>query len=207
MIQIVYGLVLLLLVLAVVVLFAMLGELASRVPASTEPDRTVWPFDQARLGAVPDYWPEPIADFVSQRGTETVELIILSSSCTSCKAVAAQLTALKREDPALDLAAFPVITCSTRERGEQFVATHGLQVVPHFIDEGGAWVSGNFDVTLSPCALLFDDGALTSALAFQDFTALQESVRTRAAEREYSWETLSSSGRTAEQLHGEVSSG
>lgn len=206
MMQVLYGLVLLLLVLAVVVLYAMFGELASRVPEPEEADQNVWAYERARIGAAPAHWPEPIAEFVSRRGGDVVELLVLSSSCQSCNAVAGQLVAEKRRNPAAELDVFPIVSCSSRDRGDDFVAKHGLHALEHYIDEGGEWVTGNFGVTLSPCALLIKDGALAKALAFQDFAALQEAVHAHPTGQEDPWESPSTHLPEAEFSRGEASS-
>lgn len=184
--SILFGLVLLLLVVAVVVLFAMFGELASRVPGRAEPDRTVRPYEHARIGATPAMWPDPVGDFVAQRRSTTAVLIVLSTLCTSCQAVAEQI-ATERRDKRVALDSVLVISCAVHERGQEFVDRYGLHSTLHYIDAGGNWVADSFGITVSPCALLIEDGALAAALVFQDYMALQAAVPTATTNKETAW--------------------
>jgi hypothetical protein len=160
---------------AIVVLFAMLGELASRLPApgDQQRDTAVRPLEQARLGHVADSWPAVLA---ARHGIgQPSVLLVLSSACSSCADIAGQLT----EDPGFgDWAEMAVvISTASRESGEHFVAQHGLNRFPHYIDEGGEWVSGEFGVRLSPSALVFAAGQLSAAYTFRDVAALRDMAR------------------------------
>jgi len=59
MVLVVFGVALLILAVAMVVLFAMMGELASRVPgpSAIRRDATVRSLDEAQLGSIPSSWP------------------------------------------------------------------------------------------------------------------------------------------------------
>jgi len=59
-----------------------------------------------------------------------------------------------------------VVSCNNRETGEAFLDTHSIGHLPHLVDEGGSWVTGNFGVNMSPSALVFRDGAVTDAYTF-----------------------------------------
>jgi hypothetical protein len=62
-----FGFVLLVLAGAVVLLFAMLGELTARLPTLRVPyrDPSVRPLEEARLGRVPSTWPASISSYSS----------------------------------------------------------------------------------------------------------------------------------------------
>jgi hypothetical protein len=98
-------------------------------------------------------------------------VLVLSTACSSCRTVAGQLAG--RSD-LRDLAV--VVSTADAAHGAEFVTTHGLTRLPHHVDEGGAWVSGEFGIAISPAALVFRDGMLVSALAFTDFTKLRSTV-------------------------------
>jgi hypothetical protein len=161
-----FGFVLLVFAVAIVVLFAMLAELASRVP-SREPD-TPWtrPLEEARVGRVPEAWP---ADFA---GKEHPVVLVLSTACQSCRAVAVQLSEEHADwaDVAL------VISTSSRPLGDEFVAQYKLGRFTYYIDEGGDWVSEEFGVRTSPSALVFRDGRLATAHVFSDVATLRSMV-------------------------------
>lgn len=167
---IVFGVALLVLAAAVVVLFAMLAELAARVPDRSTPYRNpaVNPLEEARLGHSPDSWP------VELPTRERSVLLVLSTICNSCEDVARQLVS----DPGHTdwTAAALVISTGGRLRGEEFVARHRLGIFPHFIDEGGKWVTGEFGVQASPTALVFHGERLESAYEFNDVAALRAAL-------------------------------
>ena len=88
---IIFGIALLVVAAAVVVLFAMLGELATRIPAPgpTRRDPVVQPLEEARLGGVPAYWPPGLRQACGDRD---LVLIVLSTVCSTCADIAFQLT-------------------------------------------------------------------------------------------------------------------
>ena len=186
---IVLGCAVLVLAVGMVVLFAMFGELSARVgegdavPRST----TVRPLKNARLGRVPGSWPPAI----DHPGAAEFTVLVLSSACTSCADIAAQLI----DDPGhTDWDSMGIaISTSDREVGEDFVARHGLGELPHYVDVGGDWVSTEFDVRMSPSALVFRDGQLAAAYIFHDVAALRATVARATAtvghgpEKEDAW--------------------
>ena len=172
MIDVFFALVLLLLAGAVVLLFAMLGELTARLPSLNVDyrDPTVSPLEEARLGSAPESWPEPLAPLVAN-GNGSALLMILSTACGSCESVARQL--------AEEIDVYPpsrtgvVISCADRRVGEDFVRRHGLGRMPTYVDEGGDWVTASFGVQTSPTGLAIRDGRLQSATVFTDVAALR----------------------------------
>lgn len=169
---IIFGFALLVLTIGLVVLFAMFGELSSRVAEAQSQTRSteIVPLEKARLGHVPDIWP---AELPGERGDLSV-LLVLSSACSSCADIATQL----HENPShaeWDGMAI-VVSTAHRETGEDFVTHHKLGQFPHYIDEGGSWVTDEFGVQFSPSALVFDGGELLAAYIFHDVGALRAKV-------------------------------
>jgi hypothetical protein len=176
--MIIVVLALLVLTAAVGLLFAMMGELTSRLPAADGRSAdTVTPLDDYHPGATADDWPAGLLE-LSTRSRSA--LLVLSPVCSTCDGVAAELSSSPPGAVGTPLGL--VVSCGDRERGEEFVVKHSLQAVPHLIDEGGAWATGNFGVNMSPSALLFENGVLTEGYRFGTFHALQDKLGTMALE-------------------------
>jgi len=154
---------------AVVLLFAMLGELTSRLPTLgvNYRDPEIAPLPDARLGAAPEQWP-PALD------NEPELLLVLSTACASCEDVAAQIS--QRLDAGPIPGAALLVSCGEASTGRDFLDRHGLARMPTYVDEGGAWVSNSFGVRHSPTALVLQDSHLKAALVFTDFAALQTTI-------------------------------
>lgn len=169
---VIFGFALLVLTIGMVVLFAMFGELSARV-AEAEPQTrstAIVPLENARLGHVPEIWP---AELPGGRADLSV-LLVLSSACSSCDDIAAQL----HENPGHAQWNGMAIVVSTAHRltGEDFIARHRLGQFPHYLDEGGSWVTGEFGVQSSPSALVFYGRELLAAYMFHDVDALRTKV-------------------------------
>lgn len=165
------SIVVLLLAGAIVLLFAMLGELSSRVPASDQDaSRRLESIDTARTDHRPDNWPAELAHVGEQ---EYSLVLILSSSCSSCEQIAGQVSKVLDRGPA-NLAV--VVACPSRERGEHFAGVHGIDRGVLYIDEEGAWSKSELGVDTSPAAVLFRTGRLQSALLFWDLPAVLNAV-------------------------------
>ncbi len=172
-----------------VVLFAMFGELSVRVAEGGLVKRSteIRPLDRARLGHVPASWPPAIG----QPGTREFTLLVLSSACSSCADIATQLTENPGHADWSDMGV--VISTASQERGEEFTAAYGLGRFPHYIDNGGEWVSGEFEVRFSPSALVLRDGKLAEAYMFHDVAALRATLNQapaagrREPEKEAAW--------------------
>lgn len=166
---VIFGFALLVLTIGMVVLFAMFGELSSRVAADGPQTRSteIVPLQNARLGHVPDIWP---AELPRDREDLSV-LLVLSSACSSCDDVATQL----HESPSYAQWNGMAIVVSSAHplTAEDFIARHQLGQFPHYIDAGGNWVTGEFGVQSSPTALVFQSGALLAAYMFHDVGALR----------------------------------
>lgn len=172
MIDVLFALVLLALVGAVVLLFAMFGELTARLPTLDIGylDPTVTPLREARLGSAPDYWPEQLAPLLDANDGSAL-LLVLSTACGSCENVAEQLTNEIDQQSSIDTGV--VVSCGDRRLGENFIERHGLDGMPTYVDEGGEWVIASFGVQTSPSALAIRHWRLESAAVFTDVVALR----------------------------------
>ncbi|MQA86077.1 MAG: hypothetical protein GEV03_15965 [Streptosporangiales bacterium] len=155
----------LVLAIAIVVLFAMMGELASRIP---EPGpRRTWmePIKDVQLGRIPESWPPELAQ-VPERDHSVV--LVLSTVCSSCRAHGAEL-----ENHTDWAEAALVVSTPVAANAEAFVAEFGLGSFPHYVDEGGDWVRAEFEVASSPVALVLRSGRLVGAYSFSDLDTLR----------------------------------
>jgi hypothetical protein len=160
----------LVLVAVMIMFFAMLGELYSRVgpaPAATGA------LEEAKVGQRPQAWPPELAQLAT--ATDAV-LLVLSTSCASCVQVAGQLG--DRFEPLAGYDTGVVLSTADQDRAEAFVRDHNLPRASVYVDVEGAWVTKEFGVLTSPSALILRDGELTSALVFTDVAALQSAVAT-----------------------------
>jgi hypothetical protein len=162
---------LLLVAAAVVVLFAMMGELASRIPDPDGGAGRVTPLTEFSRGASAAPWPAGLASVADQNRTA---LVVLSPICATCNKVAVELAGYRPDQLGESLGV--VVSCNSREAGEEFVDRYSLGHFPVFVDEGGAWVTGNFGVKMSPSALVFEEGVLTDAYTFSTVEALQGQI-------------------------------
>jgi hypothetical protein len=134
-IDIVFGGVLLAVIAALVLLFAMLGELATRTPADQQTVRglDVRPIEEARLGVEPQAWPAPLAG-ISDTAGQTI-VLVLSTVCSTCNDVAGQVAAERNVGLGDDLAI--VVSTGDLERAEAFLDTYGIGGSRHHIDVSG----------------------------------------------------------------------
>jgi hypothetical protein len=174
MMEVAFAAVLLVLAAAIVLLFAMMAELAARIPSADggARDRTVTPLGEAHVGAAPDDWPRPLDAVVA--GRDQALLLVLSSACASCEDVASQISAELDAGDVADTAV--LVSCGDPAVGEDFVARHRLRRLPCYVDASGRWVKGAFGVQTSPSALILRDGRLESALVFTDLMALRAGI-------------------------------
>jgi hypothetical protein len=169
----VFGVVTLVLAAAVVVLFAMLGELNARMGTVRPGADDVQPLPDAALGRSPDDWPTGLRELSVM---ETGVALVLSTSCQTCATVAQQLA--KASGEMLGMVSM-VISTPDLAIGEQFVERHALNTHPRHIDVGGTWVNRELDVMISPSVLVFRRGTLTAAATFSDLIALRDFLSTK----------------------------
>jgi hypothetical protein len=167
---VVFGCALLVLTAAVVVLFAMLGELVARLP---DPQRgpAVLPIEEAAIGRSPDAWPAALPD------PQRCVLLVLSTACGSCANIAERLS----EEPDWEELGV-VVSTAGRHTAEDFIARYGLARFRHYIDESGEWVGDQFQVRISPSALVFHAGRLTSAYTLNDPSGLRTLLTQRTTQ-------------------------
>jgi hypothetical protein len=135
----------------------------------------VQPLEEARLGSVPAYWPPGLRQ---AGGDRDLVLIVLSTVCSTCADIAFQLTEEPGHSDWGELAV--VVSTGSESAGQSFITQHRLTAFRWFIDTGGDWISQQFGVRVSPTALAFSDGRLSSAYGFHDVAALRAKI---AAER------------------------
>jgi hypothetical protein len=168
-VELVFGFALLVLAGAIVVLFAMFGELAARVDEPGGPSR--WsgtrPLEEARIGHEPADWP---VELRSVAAADQSLLLVLSTACGSCQEVATQLGAIP-DKSAVGSLSF-LLSTSSATTGQEFVEHHGLTWMPHYVDVGGAWVRNEFGVQMSPVGLVLSHGRLEAAHVFGDVAAM-----------------------------------
>jgi hypothetical protein len=179
-----FAFVLLSLAAAIVLLFAMMGQLAARLPHLVGYQETfVRPIDEARIGARPNSWPPPLAPLAEMQGLACI--MALSTACATCEDVATELAGgLDGADNGLDPAV--VISCGNAVRGEDFVKRHRLDRMRCYIDEEGKWLTDSFGVKTSPTALVFRNGVLSSAFVFSDVATLNQEILKQRLEVEAS---------------------
>ena len=186
MAEIVLAVAVFLLTVAVVGLFAMMGELASRVPAAEdEPDAAAppQPLPDAVLGAEAAGWPAEIAHLSE---AEHAALVVLSPVCTTCRRIASGATGpLRIPAPASGV----MVSSPSERRGVEFVDEHPmLREYPVALDVEGSWLTGNFGVDVSPSVLIFERGRLRSVHTFTSVAALTQlsTVHNHHEEEEFS---------------------
>lgn len=169
---VVFGVALLVLAAAIVVLFAMFGELASRVPdpaSAHQRDTRVEPLEDAHLGRAVGVWPTGMPD------SDDATLLVLSTSCESCRDVATQLSSNPGHSEWEGVGL--IISTGGRQTGESFIADFALQGFPHFVDEGGDWSREELGVQQSPTAVVVRSGLLASAYVFNDVSSLRSNLQ------------------------------
>jgi hypothetical protein len=183
MVEIVLGVAVFVLAVAVVGLFAMMGELSSRVPEPEgPPDRrrpvhpstleitpAPIPIPEALLDTSPAQWP---AELAVVRDAEVAHVLVFGSTCVTCGRIA------NGETGPLDVLPSPtavVVSCPLPKDGTEFLAKHpAVTGYPHLIDVGGTWLTSNFEVGISPSVLIFERGRLRSAHTFVAANALSQ---------------------------------
>jgi hypothetical protein len=189
MVEIVLSVAVFLLTVAVIGLFAMMGELSSRLPdpgplsGPDGPGRPVrpstvdgmdvvphpHPVPEARLGAGPAEWPPELA---AVRDAERAHVVVFGSTCVTCQRIAGGETGpLDALTPPLAV----VVSCPLPKDGTEFLRRHPMVTdYPHLIDVGGSWLQANFDMNTSPSVLVFEHGKLRSAYTFTSAQVLSQ---------------------------------
>ncbi|WP_117211570.1 hypothetical protein [Allorhizocola rhizosphaerae] len=168
MVDIVLSVTVFLLTVAVIGLFAMMGELSSRVPAQEEVPQEAappQPIEEARLGAAPAQWPAELAQLSN---ADNAVIVVFSTLCTTCRRIAGGQTGL------LTGVSGVLISCPGAGRGTEFLNEFPmLRDHPVALDVEGHWLTTNFGVDISPSVLVFERGRLLSAHTFTSAPSLQ----------------------------------
>jgi hypothetical protein len=172
MVEIVLGVAVFVLAVAVTGLFAMMGELAGRAGDPDQRsglDRLLQTVPEAKLGAAPAEWP---AELAAVRDADRAYVVVFGSTCATCGRIASGATGpLSLLPPPLAI----VVACPGPEAGADFVAKYPLVAeYPYLLDVNGAWLVSNFEVGMSPGVLVFSRGRLESANTFTAATALRQ---------------------------------
>jgi hypothetical protein len=171
------GFTLLLFAAAIVLLFAMFGELKASVDSGAAAGGGTVQVLDVPVGHEPTFVPAAIGALAT---AERALMLVLSTSCNSCAQVAQYLADDPRPVTSHDL--FVVISTPSQATGEAFQKRPGLTGLPSYVDEGGQWVSTEFHVRQSPSALIFRYGRLVSAVVFTEVATLKRSMATLASE-------------------------
>lgn len=173
--NILFSVVLLILALAVVMLFAMYGELAARVESGGSGRKsTLVVLDEARLGRRPDRWPTEFG--LLPQADVPVGVLVLSASCRSCARVASQL--VSASDSWRGKLLGVVISAASIERAQEFQAANDLTGFTCYLDDGGEWVTGEFGIQSSPVALIMRSGKLDAAYILDDLDLMKPLIPT-----------------------------
>lgn len=170
MVDLILAIALFVLTVAMVGLFAMMGELAARVPdeGTEEAAGPPRPIQQVALDVVPDRWIDEVAYLQHE---EFGVAVVFSTSCASCQRIAGGATGKLDLPPG----AAVVISSSSQELGEQFLEENPMiRRYRHVVDPGGTWLTETLGVDISPSILTFHYGRLTSAHTFGSASVLAE---------------------------------
>jgi hypothetical protein len=156
----------------VVLLFAMMAELWSRLAPLAPLSGVVTairPLDEARIGASDIDWPIELSQ-VPLLADAT--LVVFSTSCATCREIAGQLSSRGSGGSRLLDSLFIVVSCPQEEIGEDFIQRYSLRDAPHIVDSRGEWTRTQLGVQTSPSALVFRNGRLEKAFTFGSAEAL-----------------------------------
>lgn len=167
---------------ALVALFAMMGELNNRVEALTSQrkvDDYETPDDwadqiQEHSAKTPTAWPSELKSF---KDRPTTLLIVLSSSCRTCdRFLHGELDALSDFGPAY------IISTSSKTRGQSFLKKNPIPGKwPTYIDVGGDWSREQLGIEVSPSAILYEDGEVVDAFTMSSPEQLANVLHERLA--------------------------
>lgn len=168
MVDLVLSVAVFLLTIAVVGLFAMMGELASRVPQAQDQQvpqvMPPEPISEIQLGVVPPDWPTELAHLST---ADRAVIVVLSTLCTSCGRVASGQTG-----PLTGVSGL-IISCPRPSKGNEFLSENPM-LRDHRValDVAGEWLTTHLGIDVSPSVLVFERGRLLSAHTFVSAASL-----------------------------------
>jgi hypothetical protein len=167
--SVLFSVALLVLSASMVIGFAMIGEVSSRIPLAAQND-AFYAIDDCPVGAERSAWIE------STFGSNVVsDILVMSSSCSSCSMLL---------DDAPDLSEILggglaiLLSCPTYEQGAAY-ADQRLSYFPDnrvVIDVGGARSIEHLRVNSSPALVRFDSGLISGAWEFATIPGLRSLV-------------------------------
>lgn len=181
---------LVLLVASTIGLFAMFGELASRVDHATgdgydEKNDSLSPSDHSAGRRIAG-WPDSLSEFAS---ADDVLLMLLSPACGSCTRIAPYVA----QHPAIVQREVPVallIPCSSQDVGERFAADAGLpETTRKAFDVDGAWARAELGIDYSPVVVHIQNGKIRGAWVFGSMASIEKLVTQVTSERSRSCNT------------------
>lgn len=162
-----------LLIAAVIALFAMMGELSAQVQGSSSGhvDSTLQPMADVDLIRPPS-WPRELASVANK---PVGHLIVLSTACQTCRGIAQDMKKLLTVNKTSNFAV--LISTVDSRRAEDFIQDTQLPPgIPRYIDVGGAWIASSFGLNISPSLLTFEHGQLSYAHGFTSISALLQEL-------------------------------
>lgn len=163
----------LVIVVAVIGLFAMMGELGYRVADGNctgyDADNDSVTKSDCKVDRSPVHWPNVLRDLSSY---EQGLILILGASCRTCEQiaphVASHATANDSTVP-LDI----VVSCRDQESGEHFLKVSSLDRAPHtFLDIGGTWTISELGVDYSPAVVRLERGIVKDAWVIRSMSSV-----------------------------------
>lgn len=172
-----------LIVMAIIGLFAMMGELTSKVDSleslvqpqtSRDGDQEEWlqHWPAKAKGQSPDSWPAELAHLPRQA---SALLVILSCACQTCSTFARG--SLSRLETLPCNVGF-LISCPHPDAVGDFLRRHeALTTYPLATDMRGDWSRSQLDIDTSPSAVIFMQGAVTDVYTTSSPSSLASVVR------------------------------
>jgi len=168
---------------AVVALFAMMGELVTRVDSisahniSSQRGVEDWAtvLEEFTAKSAPTSWP---SELQSVRNLPSKLVIVVSTSCRSCAHfLDGNLDILDGLSPAL------VVSCPSKDRADSFLKKHpvGNNGWPVYRDVMGQWSRDELGIDVSPSAVLFRDGEPLTAFTMTSAQSLAEAAAEKLA--------------------------
>jgi hypothetical protein len=166
------------LTLAVLVLAAMTGELAARIQRlspvrTTDPQPLTIPGGEqyGDISWPPDAGPE---------GRTDLELLVLSTTCTTCATVAERLGA----DPAMLHSVDICLVTPHHDKAREFLAAAAIEDQDHhYVDEFGTWCRSRTGIDVSPALLAVRNGRVTAGYTFEHYDDLVTLMKVMAGHR------------------------
>lgn len=166
-----YGILILLLTFAIVVLFAMLGELSRRVGPQTTVAEPQWRTIAHSQDPLEDP-PGAVAGLLEQ-GVD--HFIVLSCSCNTCHTIADQPQGID----GLGVPTAILLSCADASAASDFQRDTriGEATVPVINDLGGKFLMRQCGINSSPSVFRFKDGRIRGAYSFGSMAGLRMAIK------------------------------